>query len=514
MAYWNGFRRSLKKQVPPLEQKRNLDRNFIMLGKMNSGKSTLANYLMGPKDTAHFKMHLKRENYSRTKYVKNRETVYSPLESREKLSFQVTDLPGSNDPNIRDIKLCEYIVQCIQESRAQLSDTFLIVCNIFTGKFFTNEEMISILNIAEILSDSSYMFFENAILVFTHADRVDEPDRTLHEKIYTEEWAGIGKLLEYLDKRYMFVNSLDLSDRNRNTVIKKLFDLSKPTVNVAFTGNNAFKSLDLGEILQISDSTMVQNDSEKFTLEYFFNPDLNIFQKSNRMNIEQRVKDELKKLSIISKGISVMVILISLEDAFTNEFFNVINKIPDTYSIRQPGSIVDDPLWNFSFILFLSPADDIGFVEKYLKRNSNLKIILSKVNNRFTWVTRDMAANECHARIIDMVFKVKSQSHGASFINKSIVLKFNKTIDLPIRAKQPEEPGRRFREGTEMQEIILFERAKDNSLCITANQFNWNKDKTFQIMTYFLVKDLHPEAVDTFLEIFLDRNTPLLKTDL
>ena len=74
---------------------------------------------------------------------------------------------------------------------------------------------------------------------------------------------GIGKLLEYIDNRHLFVNSLDVSDR------RKLFDLSKPNIKVAFTGNNTFNSLELGRILQLTDSTMVQNDSEKYTLEYF-----------------------------------------------------------------------------------------------------------------------------------------------------------------------------------------------------------------------------------------------------
>ena len=149
-----------------------------------------------------------------------------------------------------------------------------------------------------------------------------------------------------------------------------------------------------------------------------------------------------------------------------------------------------------------------------MKRNANLEIILSLVNNRFTWVTRDMPPDECHARIIDMVFKVKSHSQGASFINKNIVFKLNKTIDVSNRAKQPEDLGRRFLEGKAIQDNFLFERAGDNSLCISANGFNWNKEEISQIMAYFLVKSLKPEAADTFLEMYPDRNAPLLKTDL
>ena len=514
MANWNGICSSSKKQIPILEGKRNLDRNFIMLGKVCSGKSTLANFLMGPRNASHFQTHERIEGKGMTKHVKNKETVYCPLGSREKLTFQITDLPGTNDTNIGDKQLCKFIEKCNKESRAQSSDTFLIVCDIITGKFFSNEEMISILNTGESLSHSMDTFLEKSILVFTHADLKDEPEKTLYEKIQIEEWAGIGKLLEYIDNRHLFVNSLDLSDRNRDNVINKLFHLSKPTVKVAFTGNNAFESLELRRILQHTDSNMVQNNSKKYTLEYFFNPDLNIFQESNRMNIEQRVEYELKRHSIISKGISVMVILISLEDAFTEEFFNVINNIPGTYSIGQSKKISDDPLWKLSFILFLAPADDKGLVEKYLKGNANLRRILWQVNNRFTWVTRDKSPDECHARIKDMVSKVKSHSQGASLINKNIVLQLNKSIDASIRTKQPEDLGRRFLEGNAIQGNILFESAKENSLCISANQCNWDKDEISQLMANFLVKNLKPEATGTLLELYPDGNTQLLEKKL
>ena len=111
-----------------------------------------------------------------------------------------------------------------------------------------------------------------------------------------------------------------------------------------------------------------------------------------------------------------------------------------------------------------------------------------------------MPPDECHARIKDMVFKVKSHSQGASFINKNIVFKLNTTIDASNRVKQPKDLGRRFLEGEAIQDYILFEHSKDNSLCINANHFNWNKEDISQLMAYFLVKSLNPAATDTFLE--------------
>ena len=129
------------------------------------------------------------------------------------------------------------------------------MCNIITGKFFADEDMTSILNIAEILADSGYMLFANAILVFTHADLVHESERTLREKIKTEEWAGIGQLLERTDNRLLFVRAKELSERNRDNVIKKLLKLSKTTLNVAFTGNSAYKRWELR--MQLSYTTMI-----------------------------------------------------------------------------------------------------------------------------------------------------------------------------------------------------------------------------------------------------------------
>ena len=234
MACWNVFCGCFRKrhiEIPISEQERNLDRKFIMLGKICSGKSTLSNFLVGPRDVSLFPTHMRKEAKGKTNRVKNGKIVHSPLDRSEKLTFQITDLPGTNDSKVTERKLCQFIVQSIKESRAQLSDTFLIVCNIITGKFFADEDMTSILNIAEILAQSGYMLFENAILVFTHADLVDEPERTLREKLKTEEWAGIGKLLERTDNRHLFVRSKDLSERNRDCVIKRLFELSKPTLN-------------------------------------------------------------------------------------------------------------------------------------------------------------------------------------------------------------------------------------------------------------------------------------------
>ena len=524
MATWSGFRKTVMKTAKEIPRKiptKDFDRNFIMLGKVNSGKSTLSNLLLGCSDRIHFPRHKQKEAIGCTTEVRNRETeVATSIVFGDKytgnntLKIQITDLPGTNDTNFKDQNACKNILQSIKESRAELSDTFLIVCDI-TGKFFTNEEIISILNISEILSHSGYMFFQNAILVFTHADLVDNPEEKLIEILQTDKWAGIGKLLECIENRHLFINSLDQTDKNRNYLIKTLFDLSKPTLNVAITGNTGFESSELRDILKLHDSTIVQKESEKFNVEYFFNPNLDIFHRFDKHTIEQRLEDELKKMFIISKGISVMVILISLEDSFTEEFYSLINQIPETFSLQKSGKVEDDPLWKYSFILFLSSKDDKSLVERNVKLNPFLKEIVLRVDNRFTWVTRDMQPDECYRRLIKMVLKVNHDSQGTSFINSTIVSGINSDI---IKASSATKNLQRANENVCGRSIIqknipCFEDKANNTSWIRANNFDWNKEEISHILAFFLVKRAKPEAKEKFLAMYPNTDEPILKED-
>ena len=488
--------------------KRDFDRNFVLLGKVNSGKSTLGNLILGCSHDPHFPMHGQKDACGLTKKVTNGETEIAAsivcgdtAERGDILKIQVTDQPGTNDVEFVDPLQCGNIIKSLKGSRAELSDTFLIVCNM-SGKFFSNEETISILNIAEILSHSGYMFFQNAILVFTHIDKYRDGPERVKEMLQTEEWAGIGRLLDSIGNRHLFINSLDLSEGNRNKLIKTLFKLSKPTLNVAITGNNGFQTSEFRDIFKLHDTTLIQKESEKFTIEYFLNPNLNIFHKLDKLTIDQRLEDELNKMFIISKGISVMVVLISLEDSFTREFYDLINQIPDTFSIQKSEDIKTDPLWKYSFIMFLSPTDDKSMVERNVKLNPFLKEIVSRVNNRFTWITRDMPTDECYARLVNMILKVSNDTQGTSFINNTIVRSISEAIKSSTST-----------ERLQQEKIPWFQGRDNNSLWIQANTFNWNKDQISHIMAYFLVKNVGPGAADAFLEKFPNPEKPVSKED-
>ena len=484
MATWNCSR--VQMNEPELETlpshpkpKRNCDRNFVMLGKVNSGKSTLSNLLIGSKDKIHFPVHLKLDAIGMTKKVKMKATIIESSivfkDTCEKLIFQITDLPGTNDPAFTDDKQCHNVLKSIKQSRSEFSDTFLIVCDI-SGKFFSNEEMISILNIAVVLSHSGYMFFQNAILVFTHADMYDIPQERLNEMLKTESWASVLKLLESIENRHLLINSLDQSEKNRNSLIESLFELSKPTLNVAITGNNGSQSSQLRDILNFHKNTIIRNESDKVNIEYFFNSD--ICNQFDTLTNELRVEDELKRMFIISKGISVMVVLISLVDAFTGEFYSLINKIPETFSLQKSENIKNDPFWKYSFILFLSPTDDKHLVEKIVKRNDLLKKIISRVENRFTWVTKDTNVDECHERLVNMVLKVNHDTLGTSFSSNTIVSRISEDIKSSQCAKKLERVNENDSQRNRIQRNIpCFKDQASSSSKISSNSINWNKDE-------------------------------------
>ncbi|KAI6655846.1 hypothetical protein LOD99_1580 [Oopsacas minuta] len=509
---WDNRKTWLKRarDVTLIPPKRDFDRTFILIGKVNSGKSTLANLLYGIKDKITFRVHPHKQAYCTTTEMSCKEfevessIVYGRVfQGNEKLKVQIMDQPGSNDSNYTDQDRCDNIVECLKVSRAELSNTFLIVFDM-SGKFFTIEDTISILNLSEILSNSGYKFFENAILVVTHADQFDNYQEKFRQMLEMKEYASISHLLKQINKQHIFINGLDITEENRNNLLKTLFQMSKPKLNVSITGNHGFLGSELRELLQLPEDDLVENDSTKFDVEYFFNPDMNIFDQFDKLTLEQRVQDELKKLFIVSRGITAMVVLISLEEAFSEEFYNLINSIPETYSIGSSSKVEDSDIWKYTFIVFLSPVSESKSVLENIQRNTRIKKLVARVNNRYTWVTRGMSPADCHNKLIEMVLQVGHDAQGRTLINNQVVKQMNKFISGPKSPQNLERvKPRTVTDLNKMQQSIpCFEIPNSDDFLIRANTFDWNKPTISCILGYFILKRLKPEAAERFQEDF------------
>ena len=175
MATFNSLFGRLNIFAIQSKEERNFDRSFILIGKGSGGKSTLGNLLLG---NGLFEEHEKVDAFLLTHKVQSGDCSIESCEvydlngfPNEMLNFQVLDQPGLNSHDFTQEHDCTFLKQCIAEAKAEMTASFLIVISL-NSKYFNSEELLTILNFAEILSDSAYSFFANAIVVFTHGDEV------------------------------------------------------------------------------------------------------------------------------------------------------------------------------------------------------------------------------------------------------------------------------------------------------------------------------------------------------
>ena len=191
-----------------------------------------------------FKEHDMPEAFGLTQNVHSGETeiesslVYD-LNGRpnEMLNIQVLDQPGLNNYCFEQKHHCEFLTKCIAASKAEMNASFLILIKL-SAAFFSSEELLTILNLAEILSDGNYNFFSNAMIVFTHADELPEnlEGETFEERfddlLDKEDFECVQELIDLVDQRYIFINAKDGSENNRVTTLQKLFKLTRPNLTV------------------------------------------------------------------------------------------------------------------------------------------------------------------------------------------------------------------------------------------------------------------------------------------
>ncbi|KAI6656751.1 hypothetical protein LOD99_16054 [Oopsacas minuta] len=414
--------------------KNSVDRSFIFIGKMGDGKSSLGNLLCKagrvPKDP--FKVPENRNAMGTTQKIEFVEVITRAgvPDKDEEVKIQLFDIPGLNDPKFKLATHSMNITQCIRRATPTLFVTFVIVIDISAESMDPDFEP-SIVALSRELRLASFSFFNQAVVVFTHADKLvggfkrDKLDQKLKEKCISDKWGDLDKILTRVDGRYMYVNTK--RKKGQVEVMQELYQLSITTLRLLFQGNTNFKASEIKKRLGLKGENNII-DQKKYKIECLFSSDLQLHLQGQKIEITEEVQNAIKDLKLIGHGISVIIILIDLTNAFTTTYSEMIRNLPNQYENRDrhPGG---NKFWDYTFIVFKvhNPND----VERQIRQsfsNPEIKRIYKLAGGRHTWVAKndpnikdlEDERKDFIKRIIDCYLQVKKVTQGKNYISNVV----------------------------------------------------------------------------------------------
>ena len=431
------------------------DRSFILIGQACDGKSTLGNLMVGGSEQVPFPTHAEREAAGLTREPTgnfaelNRKAIFEEDEKESPLRIHVVDQPGLSDPNFSLQDHTKNMITCIKHSYIEMSETFLIVINL-NADYIPQSAFEDILQLEDLMAKSSYKFFGNATIVFTHADLLLESEEfegkcleeILKEKLKDSRWEYLKILLERVENRCIFINGKDMSENNRKRILRDLFFLTKPVLRIIFHGNNHFTCAEMQKKLRGANGNFSITE-DKYRLECNFSPDIDLFNNTSNtfLGLEEGLVEASRKLRHVSQGISVMVILISLTEPFILDMENFINKIPTSYQLSEE---FNNDFWKYSLVIFkIGLVQDkqsaIEFIKRNVANNPSLNRILAQANGRYTWVETNLQVPP-FARIIEQCLEIKKSCEGRDFINRSVIHELNQ-LRKELKPPAPDVPN-------------------------------------------------------------------------
>ena len=189
--------------------------------------------------------------------------------------------------------------------------------------------------------------------------------------------------------------------------------MEKQSYRILIHGNNAVKSSELFERLQLSYPDNNCIEMEHARLEFYAYPDLNLFDSFQEPQIDDdiiRLIEHAGNSSDCELGISLFIILISQTEIFSRDMKDMITDIAQNNHFKS-----EKYFWDHAIILFAFEEIVCHYreeVERSINGNVWIKEVVKKAGKRYIWVSNSCTKDELCASIISQCKKVKEfQTH-------------------------------------------------------------------------------------------------------
>ena len=187
--------------------------------------------------------------------------------------------------------------------------------------------------------------------------------------------------------------------------------MEKQSYRILIHGNNAVKSTELFERLQLSYPDNNCIEMEQARLEFYAYPDLNLFNRFKEPQIDANI------ISLIGhagnsphceSGISLFIILISQTEIFSRDMQDMITNIAQNKHFKS-----EKYFWDHATILFAFEEIVGNYreeVERSINGNVGIKEVMEKAGKRYFWMSSSCTKDELGASIISQCKNVKGKS--------------------------------------------------------------------------------------------------------
>ncbi|KAI6657225.1 hypothetical protein LOD99_11171 [Oopsacas minuta] len=275
------------------------------------------------------------------------------------------------ETNSDDRELCLHIL------RSQTLETcFVVVIDITKSTEFVNK-LESLKHLSDHLADWSYSLFGNCLITFTHTNElaagVDK------QQLVDREF---GEILSLVNRRYMFVNSTIVTQENRDRVLDELLHLSKPILTILCYGNNEFTS---GELQFNLTEEKTRNIPYRISIHHA--PDLDLSNAFTQPVYTPELARLIRQPDRIRIGVSVFLILISLDSIFSQSMFDLITDIPNLHGLRNECS---EYFWSKAVIAFDTNGhpNPEEMIRLSINGNDGIKNMVNKVGGKYVYLSQ------------------------------------------------------------------------------------------------------------------------------